>query len=137
MAGPQALERVQAEILDCGRDTRYRLGAYAFVLNGLEFYLTKIGEKRHVSGQELARGLIEFGLGQFGPLSARVLGWWGVRSTDDFGYIVYNLIEIGMMSKQPSDELGDFFGVADIAGSSAAHDPFVIDREFIRGVRGA
>jgi uncharacterized repeat protein (TIGR04138 family) len=134
---PQALEKIRTELIDNGRDTRYALAAYVFVLNGLEFYLTKLGEKRHVTGQELAKGLVEFALRQFGPFAPRVLQSWGVRATDDFGYIVYNLIEIGMMSKQPSDRIGDFFAVLDIEDHCAAQDPFEIDPEYIRSVRGA
>jgi uncharacterized repeat protein (TIGR04138 family) len=133
---PQAVDKIRAELLDNGRDTRYRLNAYLFVLNGLEFYLTKLGEKRHISGQELARGLVDFAVGQFGQLAPKVLAGWGVRATDDFGYIVYNLIGVGMMSKQPTDRIGDFFGVLDIAEYCAAQDPFEIDPEHIKAVRG-
>jgi len=134
---PQAVEKIRAELLDNGRDTRYRLNAYLFVLNGLEYYLAKLGEKRHVTGQELARGLVDFAVRQFGPLTPMVLESWGVRATEDFGYIVYNLIGIGMMSKQPSDTIGDFFGVIDIREFCASQDPFEIDPEHIRSVRGA
>ncbi len=133
----QAAEKIRAELLDNGRDTRYRLNAYLFVLNGLEFYLTKLGEKRHVSGQELARGLVDFAVRQFGPFAPQVLASWGIAATDDLGYIVYNLIEIGMMSKQPTDTIGDFFGVVDIREYCEKQDPFEIDPEHIRAVRGA
>jgi uncharacterized repeat protein (TIGR04138 family) len=134
---PQALEKIRAELIDSGRDTRYRLGAYAFVLNGLEFYLMKIGEKRHVTGQEFARGLMEFAVKQFGPFTRQVLEYWGIRATDDLGYIVYNLISINLMSKQDSDQLGDFFGVLDIAQYCRDEPPPALDREHIRSVRGA
>jgi len=134
---PQAIDKIRAEIINNGRDTRYGLGAYLFVLNGLEFYLAKLGEKRHVTGQEFAAGLVEFAVKQFGPLAPLVLERWGVKATDDFGYIVYNLIGIGMMSKQPSDSIGDFFGVFDIREYCAAQDPFEIDPEYVKEIRGA
>lgn len=137
MAPDQALERIRQEIILSGRDTRYRIEAYAFVLNGLEFYLTKIGEKRHVSGQEFARGLVDFAVKQFGPLAHKVLAGWGIQSTNDLGYVVYNLIDINMMSKQEGDSLEDFFDVLDIKKYCEAQDPFVIDGQYIRSIRGA
>jgi uncharacterized repeat protein (TIGR04138 family) len=136
-AAQPVLDKIRADLIDSGRDTRYQLGAYLFVLNGLEFHLVKVGEKRHVSGQELSRGLVEFAVRQFGPLAYRVLEYWGIRATDDLGYLVYNLIDIGLMSKQESDQLGDFFDVFDIREYCLEKDRFVIDKEHVRTVRGA
>ncbi len=137
MTAPQVLDKIRVELIESGRDTRYRIGAYLFVLNGLEFHLVRIGEKRHVSGQELAHGLVEFAVKQFGPLAYQVLEYWGIRATDDLGYIVYNLIDIGLMSKQESDQLGDFFDVLDIRDYCLRQNHFTVDREHIRAVRGA
>lgn len=137
MAPPQVLDKIRRELIESGRDTRYHLGGYLFVLNGLEFYLMKIGEKRHVTGQEFARGLVEFASSQFGPLAPQVLAYWGIHTTDDLGYIVYNLIDINLMSKQDSDQLGDFFDVVDIRRFCEEQDYFTIDREYIKSIRGA
>jgi uncharacterized repeat protein (TIGR04138 family) len=137
MATPQVLDTVRALIIESGRDARYQLGGYNFVLNGLEFYLTKIGEKRHVSGQELSKGLLEFAVKQFGLLTHEVLNNWGIKSTNDFGYIVYNLISINLMCKQKGDALEDFFNVLDIAEYCKSQEHFQIDSEYIRMIRGA
>ena len=137
MVSAQALERIRTEFIESGRDTRYRLSAYGFVLSGLEFYLMKIGEKRHVSGQEFARGLVEFAAKQFGPLTADVLAYWGVTTTNDFGYIVYNLIDIDLMVRQEGDSLADVFDVLDIGEYCRREDPFVIDKDYIRSLKGA
>jgi uncharacterized repeat protein (TIGR04138 family) len=133
----QALEKIRTEIIDSGRDTRYDLNAYHFVLKGLEFYLAKLGERRHVSGQEFSRGLVEFATKQFGPFAATVLERWGIRTSDDFGYIVYNLIDIKQMCKQEGDRLEDFFGVLNIRECCEKEDFFEIDKEYIRSVRNA
>ena len=103
-------DRIKKEIIESGRDTRYRLEAYGFVLMGMEFFFAKTGERRHV------------------------LGRWGILATDDFGYIVYNLISIGVMSKQPSDRVEDFFHVFDLGECLDKKDCFTIDKDFIRGV---
>jgi uncharacterized repeat protein (TIGR04138 family) len=42
-----------------------------------------------------------------------VLNSWGLRKTSDFGEIVYNLIEIGMMKKSKTDRREDFDNVYD------------------------
>jgi uncharacterized repeat protein (TIGR04138 family) len=137
MPAPHALEQVREQILLAQRDDRYRLEGYNFVLNGLEFYLMKIGEKRHVSGQELARGLMQFALRQFGALTIEVLNHWGIRKSDDFGNIVYNLIAIGLMSKQPQDRLDDFFNVYAFEDVLRDFDPFTIDAQHIKSIKGA
>ena len=38
---------------------------------------------------------------------------WGVTSTDDFGRIVFDMIEQKKMRKTDHDKLSDFFGVYD------------------------
>ena len=137
MATSRALDRIRTEIIESGRDTRYDLAAYNFVLKGLEFYLVKIGEKRHVSGKEFSHGLVEFAIKQFGPFAATVLERWGVRTSNDFGYIVYNLIDISLMCKQEGDRLEDFFDVLNIQECCDKECRFEIDKEYIRSIRGA
>ena len=92
MVTPQVLDKIRNEIILSERDTRYKLEAYSFILRGLNFYHTKSGERRHFTGQELAKGLVEFAQKQFGPITYSVLRNWGVTKTDDLGNIVYNLI---------------------------------------------
>lgn len=137
MATPQVLDKIRKELIEAGRDNRYKLGAYEFVLNGLDFYLTKIGEKRHVSGQELANGLLYFSYKQFGLLARSVLENWGINKTDDFGFIVYNMISLGIMSKQPEDSLEHFFGVVSFDDYFNSFDNFEIDKEYIKKIKGA
>ena len=91
MASTQTLDRIRRELIDSGKDTRYKTGAYEFVLNGLDFYLTQIGEKRHVNGTELSMALLNFAFKQYGLLSLDVLNYWESK-TDDFGNIVFNMI---------------------------------------------
>ena len=55
-----------------------------------------------------------------------VLGMWGIRSTGDFGEIVYNLIRVGLMKKSPHDRREDFENVYDF--DRAFRDDFRIDR---------
>jgi uncharacterized repeat protein (TIGR04138 family) len=133
----QVHEKIRREIFEARGDRRYKLDAYLFVMSGLEFYFALLGEKRHVTGQELSRGLLTFAHKQFGLLARSVLRHWGINTTDDLGCIVYNLISIQIMSKQPEDRIEDFYNVVSIDEFYAAQDDFEIDRNFIKSIKGA
>ena len=46
-------------------------------------------------------------------MAKTVLNSWGLNETLDFGEVVYNLIDIGMMRKSDSDSKEDFAEVYD------------------------
>ncbi|MFQ5843737.1 MAG: Minf_1886 family protein, partial [Planctomycetota bacterium] len=48
-----------------------------------------------------------------GFLAKSVLEEWGVRSTEDLGNIVFNLVEAELLSRTESDTRQDFVGVYD------------------------
>ena len=131
MATAQVIERIRKELIDSKRDIRYRIGGYEFILNGMEFYLTSIGEKRHVTGQELTHGLLLFALKQFGPIARTVLRYWGIIKTEDFGNIVFNMIDIGIMSKQTDDLLEHFHNIIDIDYFFNQKHYFNIEKELV------
>lgn len=137
MVTSQILEKIRAEIITSGRDTRFKLEAYSFVLRGLDFYHTKAGERRHFTGNELAKGFLEFAHKQFGPIALLALNSWGITKSDDFGYIVYNLIDIKLIRKQEGDSLEDFYNVIDIPEYLSSKDTYAIDRSFIKTIKGA
>lgn len=137
MASAQIIERIRKELIDTGRDIRYRLGGYEFILNGMEFYLTSIGEKRHVTGQELTRGLLLFAQKQFGPLARTVLHYWGITKTEDLGNIVYNMIDIGIMSKQTEDSIEHFYNIIEIDYFFNHQKYFKAEKETVKRIKGA
>lgn len=105
-------ERVHAI---CERDPRFRREAYEFVMRGLEHTTQRVvGQRRHVSGQELLRGLIDLARHEFGDLAWAVLREWGVTRSEDFGTIVFHLVEEGLLGRQPEDSLEDFAGGLDL-----------------------
>jgi uncharacterized repeat protein (TIGR04138 family) len=103
----EALERL------CARDDRYHERAYLFVLAALEYAQGKLEQRRHLSGGELALACRDFALEQFGLLASTVLAHWGVHRTEDFGQIVFLLIDAGLLARQPSDKIEDFDEVYD------------------------
>jgi uncharacterized repeat protein (TIGR04138 family) len=128
-------DKIQREIIEVRGDTRYKLEAYLFIMHGLEFYLTLLGEKRHVTGQEFSKGLLLFAHKQFGPLARSVLRYWGIEKTDDLGNIVYNMISIQVMSKQPEDSIEDFSNVVELDAFFNGQEDFEIDRNFIKSIQ--
>ncbi len=87
---------------------RYEPEAYSFVLNALDFTMVKLPKRRHVSGQELLEGIRLYALDQFGPMVRTVFEHWGIKNTLDFGEIVFDLIDAGLLTKQAEDRLDDF-----------------------------
>lgn len=85
--------------------------AYLFMLASIEFLQTRLPERRHVSGPELTLACRDFALEQYGLMARTVLEHWGVKGTDDFGRIVYALVEVGLLVTQPGDKVEDFEGV--------------------------
>ena len=82
--------------------------------------------ERHVSGQQLCEAARLYGLQQYGYLAPTVLATWGIRATDDFGEIVFNMIDIGQMRKTRSDRREDFRGVYEFASGFARDLSFVV-----------
>jgi uncharacterized repeat protein (TIGR04138 family) len=82
--------------------------------------------ERHVSGPQLCEAARLYGLQQYGFLTPTVLASWGIRSTDDLGEIVFNMIDIGQMRKTRSDRREDFRGVFDFAEGFARDLSFVV-----------
>lgn len=70
-------------------------------------------ERAHVSGQELLEGIRDIAQEQFGLLARVVFRGWGIHSTEDFGRMVFEMIERGEMRKTDSDQLSDFVDVYD------------------------
>lgn len=71
------------------------------------------GGERHISGQELCLGLRDFALRQFGLMARTVLESWNIRGTEDFGRIVFILVEAKVLRKSDSDSFEDFSAVYD------------------------
>ena len=95
-------------------DGRYGTGAFKFIYEGLGFTVKNIvTERKHITGQILCSGLKQLALEKWGRLAMLVLNSWNVKSTRDFGQIVYLMIENNWMSAQPTDSIEDFDDVYD------------------------
>jgi len=94
-------------------DPRYHRDAYAFLRDSLEFTQKVISKAnknqvRHISGQELLNGIREYALLTYGPMTATVLEEWGIKSCEDFGNMVFLMVENNLLRKQEQDSPADF-----------------------------
>ena len=94
-------------------DARFHRDAYTYLREALDFTQKLIskenkGTVRHVTGQELLDGIRQYSLIQFGPMTMTVLEEWGIRTSKDFGDIVFNMVEIGLLAKTEKDTRDDF-----------------------------
>jgi uncharacterized repeat protein (TIGR04138 family) len=92
----------------CEKDPRYKSEAYEFLMEALAFTQRKYKRSKHVSGEELLEGIKQILMQKFGPLTLLVLNHWGITKTEDFGNIVFNLVDNKVLSKDSEDNIDSF-----------------------------
>lgn len=114
------------------RKTKYPLDAFIFIQRGLDFTVRRIHgqdkaddpeteecESRHVSGPQLCLGLRDFAVEQYGLMARSVLRRWNITSCEDFGQIVFAMVDSGLMRKTEGDRVEDFNHVFEFADAFA------------------
>ena len=108
----QKLDFAEAVAVLTDADPRYPAEAYFFLRDGLDHAVKlrkrQLGESGHVTGQQLSEGLRHLAIKSYGPMVPTVFEYWGIRKTDDFGEMVWNLIELGVFGKTENDSREDF-----------------------------
>jgi len=114
--------------------TKYPLDAFLFVQRGLDFTVTRLHGKRtpadilaeddedrtrHISGQQLCYGLRDFALEEYGLLAQAVLRRWRITTSEDFGQIVFAMVDGQIMRKTERDRVEDFNSVFDFSEAFA------------------
>jgi uncharacterized repeat protein (TIGR04138 family) len=111
------------DLATIARESKYPIDAFIFVQQGLDHTVRQIhGEvsdnanpatmhSRHIDGAQLCHGLRYFAVHQYGLLARTVLKRWRITSCEDFGRIVFAMVDAQMMHKTDSDHLEDFMGV--------------------------
>lgn len=97
----------------CAKDPHYKPDSYEFVMQALHFTQSKLKKHGHVTGRELLEGIREFAIEQYGPMAKTVFKHWGITKTEDFGNIVFNLVERRVLSKTETDSINDFKDIYD------------------------
>jgi uncharacterized repeat protein (TIGR04138 family) len=121
------------------RDPRFTRDAYHFMREALDHTQKTMGkphkdEVRHVTGQQLLGGIKDYALAQYGPMTMTVLEEWGIHRCEDFGEIVFNMVEANLLAKTEKDTRDDFKGGYEFA--AAFRHPFLpISRRMARQPR--
>lgn len=121
------------------KDPRYSREAYLFLREALDHTQKMVAKTpkdaaprqaakkddapRHVSGQQLLEGIRDFALQQFGPMTTTVLGEWGIRRCEDFGELVFSMVENSLLAKTDKDSRDDFKGGYDF--DTAFRQPYL------------
>jgi uncharacterized repeat protein (TIGR04138 family) len=97
-----------------GNVTRHPREAYEFVCEALTFWTSLHSEAPgnlkmiHASGKELLLVIHHLAREKFGKEAKAVLGGWKIYRTEDFGEIVFDLVNAHLLLKRPEDSKEDF-----------------------------
>lgn len=89
--------------------------------------LSPTEESRHINGRQLCLGLRNYALQRYGLLARTVLHRWNIKGTEDFGKIVFAMVDARLMRKTEDDSPEDFEQVFDF------HEAFPTVHEVARG----
>ena len=97
------------------KDDRFGKGAYYFIREALDHTLKNLEKEDrknigHVSGIELLNGIRDYALDRFGPMTMTLMEHWNISKCRDFGDIVFNLVDHGILGRTENDSLEDFEG---------------------------
>ena len=89
-------------------DPRYHVDSYEFVMEALSFAQRKFRDAKHISGHEFLEGIKGLLIKKFGPMTIPVLNYWGVKKTEDFGNIVFNMEQYKIIARDSQDQYETF-----------------------------
>ena len=113
---------MERQLPDTARKTKYPPGAFDFVRQGLDFTVRQVHgtssddepeKSRHIKGRQLCMGLRNYAIEEYGLLARTVLQHWSIHNCEDFGRIVFALVDAGLMLKTDDDTIKDFADVYD------------------------
>lgn len=118
----------EPSIFDLANKTCYPVDAFIFIQRGLDHTVRGVhgaipkdldpedeSTNRHVSGQQLCEGLRVFAIQQYGLMARTVLRRFKIYTTEDFGNLVFAMVDAGMMRKTDEDTIEDFIDVYDFS----------------------
>lgn len=117
------------QLLIAVQSTKYPLDAFLFVQRGLDYTVRSLhgdpkglsdSSSRHVTGNQLCQGLRDYAMRQYGLMARSVLDRWHIHNCEDFGHIVFALVDAGLMHKTETDSIDDFVGAFDFAEAFSA-----------------
>jgi uncharacterized repeat protein (TIGR04138 family) len=121
----RSLETIRGIVRD---DARYRVEVYLFIQDAFSHAVARLGQRRGLTGEELLEGFRRLALERYGPTARLVLEHWGVRTTEDIGRAVMNMVAAGLLRKSDRDTLEDFKEVFDFKEEFEDKFSYRVDR---------
>lgn len=90
------------------RSGKYAPDAYEFVTGAVIEQVNRLDPPRHLSALEVLQGLKKQLTDEFGILTALILESWNIQSASDIGEIVFDLINLQILSASAEDKRSDF-----------------------------
>ncbi len=87
---------------------KYHPDAYEFITSCVIEQVNSLEKARHLSAVELLDGLKNQLYRNFGFLAANVLEAWDINTASDIGEIVFDLIDLNILSAADDDKRSDF-----------------------------
>jgi uncharacterized repeat protein (TIGR04138 family) len=130
----QTIERF-VEVVE--QDGRYPLDAFQFLQAGIQHAIVRTHGRsavereelepdddhpNHVSGQQLCEALADLALLRYGRLATAVLGGWNIKTTQDWGNMVFLLVDNDLLQKTERDRMSDFDDVLSIKALEAEYE---------------
>lgn len=101
------------------QDSRYPAAAFLYLMDTLREMLDARKEGDHVTGKEVCLALRQNLQKDFSLMAPDVLKSWNIVETNDFGNMVYDMVDAGLFSTSPQDSRADFVDVYPIPGALA------------------
>ena len=104
----------------------YHENASAFVLAALNEAIKAAESGRHVGAHELVEVVRDLAIERYGLMARTVLEYWGIRTTDDVGHLVFEMMEQGVLVKADSDRLEHFSDLFDFEQAFDVDYPWAV-----------
>ena len=109
----------------------YNEGAYDFIYDALDYtqkYIIR-DKTKQANAKEFSEGFRLYAINKFGCLAKTVLNEWGIKTTDDIGNIVFNLVEYNLMGREENDKIENFRNLYDFDKVFNLKPKFLYDYE--------
>ena len=92
----------------CGESGKYQPDAYEFITDCVINRISALSTARHLTALELLQALRKQLDVHFGALTGLILEEWKIHSASDIGEIVFDLIDLNILSAADDDKRSDF-----------------------------
>jgi len=95
------------------KDPRFTIDAYLLLNDGLQLAYQQTGRKTQIPATELLEAIRRLMAHRYGLMAKTVLCLWGIKSTDDIGQLILNLIQAGLLQQDTIDQFDQFHSAYD------------------------